>query len=475
MLTQLENAGQKLAACDDRFSPCAQLHLKDVFDEAAGQLSCLRCENNMLKLMSASVAKAGGAVPACTIGHALHALDFLEHPCLTAQVKSLHLSLTLISTFHRFGNSYEMAELPPELVTRIFEAVRESEPPGYGTIDFPAAYHRFFDNASLVCKTWHELVKPFRTTYTILKDYKHPSNHPEHFRFARNGGQLRKSVPMRNLLVVYSHESPMYDSKTMTSLLGTTVNTVTSLSLETFCVEQVLLILGPAMEQCLARVHRLHIYADAPAYSKILDSIKVPERAVNWNQLAEEIWNSPQRTVPFKELSLTHVWVNGEPSFPDYTLPCPANKVTLRNVYFSDRPTYSKLFPMARDLLVIMQSEEWQWHWGAPHYGLGGVSFVGPQQLMDSQTMAAINLELDSGSTALQTVQVIWVEAPLPHTVEFPLRNNAEITKSPNLAFVSIKATRLDGSVIHHEDIRRPDAAAAFQEDSLLCIESLPA
>jgi hypothetical protein len=145
--------------------------------------------------MSASVAKAGGAVPACTIGHALHALDFLEHPCLTAQVKSLHLSLTLISTFDKFEDSYEMAELPPELVKRIFEAVRESEPPGYGTIDFPDAYYRFFDNASLVCKTWNELVKPFRTTYTI-SGYV-PYGQP--VRFARNGQQLVRSVPAVNV------------------------------------------------------------------------------------------------------------------------------------------------------------------------------------------------------------------------------------------------------------------------------------
>lgn len=375
----------------------------------------------------------------------------------------------------------EMAQLPPELVERIFEAVRESEPPSYGTIDFPDAYHHFFDNASLVCKTWNHLAKPFRTTFTVKRGCG-PFFTNRTDGFARHGQQLAWRLPIENLHIRTADDSN-YDAQadseatslsphSFQSLLAPFHHTITSLSLETDLLSRHSLEPGGVLEKILKHVHRLHIYSREGAQSHVGQDIIVPSHMVMWTWLADTVWNNSERTAPFKELSCTRVSIVKKYTGDAGEEPCPAERVILKDVYFHGRFTHSKIFPAAKEL-VLEQSERWFWKYDHPD----DEDIVDPPEAEEAgtstETLAALNIRLDSGSTVLQRLQVTWVELPPKERVHFPLRNNLEILKSPNLASIEINATRCDSTVIHHEINRRDMLEQEFQDRSSSCLKSL--
>lgn len=362
-----------------------------------------------------------------------------------------------------------MSRLPPEVITRIFEFIRESESADGLDYEFTEAYHRFFDNASLVSKGFSLLALPFRQCYTIPNNTAGLPLEKWEGGYARNGEQLVQAIPVKTLHVDQKgcdDDDPDYVlalPNRFRSLLIAAEHTISSISLQVdflqLDIPKNCLGTDAVLQRILKQVARLHVYSDAEQDTNycIPDGEFVVSGAdLPWRSLAISAWG-PGRTLPLKELSISMVAIDCPfTDDEDEIIPCPAKTVILKDVYMEKYMIWSEYFPTT-ERLALIQTRSWWWT-SDPMYP--------PTSLSPFD-----NLVLDASSTCIRHFEASWqLSTPIPGLL-CPLRGNTGILNSPNLLSVSLEGSldiALPSIAFVPDLLLKPDDLAGFTGPKLL-------
>ncbi|KAK9894031.1 hypothetical protein P389DRAFT_174030 [Cystobasidium minutum MCA 4210] len=305
-----------------------------------------------------------------------------------------------------------MSHLPPEIITRIFKEVEASglESP-YEWWSQSDDVHAFFDTASLVCKRWNTLAKPFRTCFTIASNTQDEMPNEWNGGYTRNGNSLSQSITVKSLHVEWMEDDKDDEEFVLVlplsfrEYLVAAENTLCSLSLQGELLQQDIpknsLGIDVILQRLLRQVECLHVYSDASGYTEY-GHIVIPGYELPWSALAEA-W-SPGRTKPLKELALSVIPIDG-PIDLQHAPSCPARTIVFHDVWFENELEFSELFPNV-ETFVWKQSADWN----AP-----------------TPYLPSTHLKHETRSKTLKHLQVdAW-------SCQYPPDGDGELFKSPNL------------------------------------------
>lgn len=306
-----------------------------------------------------------------------------------------------------------MTRLPTELVESIFQAIQDDStatPYEWWTVSDQC--HRFFDNASLVCKMWYELTKPFRTFHKISGNAACVPASEWKGGYARNGRELSKVLGVTALHIDWMDEDEdrldfvVIAPLCLPSVLMGCEASLNSLSLQAELVLPTISTnipgLGDILRQVLNKVERLHVYSNQEdAFARRFGG--TIGYGIKWEQLASAVW-AFGRTAALRVLALSETTIYTELDKPVH--PCPADTLMLTDVYFDESNDLSDCLPNCKHL-IWKQTAIWDSaFWGSP---------------------SSSQLNLTSTSRTLVSISVIWED------VDCKVLPSKDLLMSPNL------------------------------------------
>lgn len=309
--------------------------------------------------------------------------------------------------------------LPPELVQRIFKIIQETENDGEPYFEWykmSTRSYQIFDTVSLVCREWRELAMPFRSTFIVASKPPSTPNEVWTGTFEHNGDKIASIVPIQHLVVRAESTARYALPYFLPSYLLAAEDTLVSLSVDACLFDPYSHTgsrhCGKALSRLYRNVTRLHIYS-VPGSITVFDNGTILGFNIPWSDLAKSIWLT-RRTKPLKELSLSGIAVD---CMQDFSLDhCPAEFITLDNIWFRTRQHSSQLFPNAKKMIF-------------PSNGLSPISRGA------LKAFPTYNLVLDSYSQSLLSLHVTWLVDPLQgnNRISAILEFDSTVLKSSNL------------------------------------------